>query len=131
MLKITIGVFIVLHGLVHLLYFGQSRRLFELQAGMVWPDGSWAFTNLLGDEPVRRLASMALLLAAAGFVAGGAGLFLEQDWWRPVAIGAAVFSSVLYLVFWDGHGQNLDDKGGVGVLINLVLLAFLLIYQWR
>jgi hypothetical protein len=28
---IIFGVFIVLHGLIHLLYFGQSRRLFELQ----------------------------------------------------------------------------------------------------
>jgi hypothetical protein len=35
MLRFIIGVFIVLHGLVHLLYFGHSRRLFELQPGML------------------------------------------------------------------------------------------------
>ena len=40
MLRFILSVFIVLHGLVHLLYFGQSRRLFELQPGMAWPE-SW------------------------------------------------------------------------------------------
>ncbi len=37
MLRFIAGAFIVLHGLVHLLYAGQSRRLFELRPGMVWP----------------------------------------------------------------------------------------------
>ncbi len=31
-----IGLFLALHGVVHLLYFGQSAQLLELQAGMVW-----------------------------------------------------------------------------------------------
>ncbi len=29
-LRIATGVFMVLHGLVHLLYVGQSQRLFDL-----------------------------------------------------------------------------------------------------
>jgi len=37
MLTIILGIFCILHGLVHLLYAGQSRRLFELRPGMVWP----------------------------------------------------------------------------------------------
>ena len=36
-MRFVFGVFIVLHGLVHLLYFGQSARYFELKPGMVWP----------------------------------------------------------------------------------------------
>jgi hypothetical protein len=40
MLKVIFGIFIILHGLVHMLYFGQSQKLFELQAGMTLPDGS-------------------------------------------------------------------------------------------
>lgn len=43
MLRIIVGVFIVLHGLVRLLYFGQSQRFFKLKPGLVWPDGSWGF----------------------------------------------------------------------------------------
>ena len=130
MFRIIFAVFIVLHGLVHLLYFGQSARYFELQPGMVWPDGAWVFSRLLGDEPTRLLASISLVLAAVGFVAGGAGLLLQRDWWRPVVVGVSIFSYVLYILLWDGGWQNLDDKGGVGLLINVALLTAVLIFQW-
>lgn len=124
------GVFLVLHGLVHLLYFGQSSRFFELQPGMVWPDGSWAFSRFVSEAVVRNLASISLVLAAVGFAAAGAGVFLEKGWWQPVAVGSAVFSSVVYILFWDGMIQNLDNKGGVGILINLAVLAALLVFRW-
>lgn len=50
-MNIFMGIFLILHALVHLLYAGQSRRFFELRPGMTWPDGSWAFSNL----PATRL----------------------------------------------------------------------------
>ena len=73
-MNIISGVFFLLHGLVHLLYFGQSARLFELQPGMVWPDGSWTFRRHFGDEATRVLASTLCILAAIGFVVGGIGI---------------------------------------------------------
>jgi len=130
MINILFGIFIVLHGLVHMLYFGQSARFFELQPGMIWPDGSWAFSRLFGDAGARNLASILLVLAAIGFVAGGIGIFVKQIWWRPVIVFTSVFSSVLYLLFWDAGWGHLDNKGGVGILINLAILAVLLIFQW-
>jgi len=130
MLRIIVGVFMVLHGLVHLLYFGQSARYFELQPGMVWPDGSWVFSRFLGDEVIRKLVSVLLVLAALGFVAGGAGIFIKQAWWRPVVAGVAAFSAVIYILSWDGALQNLDDKGAIGILINVVILVAVLIFQW-
>jgi hypothetical protein len=130
MLRFIFGAFIVLHGLVHVLYLGHGLRLFELQAGLLWPDGSWAFSKLVGNAATRELASVGCALAAAGFVAGGVGLLAGQAWWRPVVVGAAVFSSVLYLLFWDGELSKLHDKGGIGVLINLAILAVVLISPW-
>ena len=130
MINILIGIFFVLHGLVHMLYFGQSAGYFELQPGMVWPDGSWAFSRLLGEAGARNLASVLLVLAALGFAVGGIGIFAKQAWWRPVVVATAVFSSVVYLLFWDGGFQHLDNKGGVGILINLAILSALLIFQW-
>ena len=127
MLIIILGIFCILHGLVHLLYAGQSRRLFELRPGMVWPDGSWLFSKLLGAETIRWLASILLVLAALGFMAGGLGLLIRQDWWRPVTVGAAVVSAAIFLLFWDGRVQALDDKGGVGLLINVAILVVVLI----
>jgi hypothetical protein len=130
MFRIIFGVFIVLHGLVHLLYFGQSARYFELQPEMIWPDGSWAFSRLLGDEATRILASISYVLAAIGFVAGGIGILVRQAWWRPVVVGSAAFSAVIIVLFWDGVAQMLDDKGGIGLLINLAILAALLVLRW-
>jgi hypothetical protein len=130
MLGILLGVFLLLHGLVHLLYFGQSARYFEIQNGMVWPDGSWAFSRLLGDIGSRNLASALLVLAAVIFIAGGIGFFFRQAWWRAIIVAAAIFSSLVYLLFWDGGWSHLDNKGGVGILINLAILAVLLVFRW-
>jgi len=130
MSRITFGVFIVLHGLVHLLYSGQSWRLFELQPGMVWPDGSWAFSKLLGDAATRLLASISCVLAAIGFVTGGIGILVSQTWWRSVVVGSAAFSAVIIILFWDGKVQKLADKGGIALLINLAILAALLVLRW-
>ena len=120
----------MLHGLVHLLYFGQSWRLFALQPGMVWPEGSWAFSKLLGDEATRLLASISCVLAAIGFVAGGIGILVRQTWWRPVGVGVAAFSSLGYILFWNGKMQKLDDQGGVGLLLNVALLVVVFVLRW-
>jgi hypothetical protein len=125
-----VGAFIVLHGLVHLLYFGQSLRLFELQPGMVWPDGSWAFSRLFGDNVTRMLASITCILAAVGFVMGGAGIFFSQSWWRTAVVASAAFSGVLYLLFWNGRLERLDNQGGVGFLINVAILIAVLALRW-
>lgn len=130
MLRFIIGVFIVLHGLVHLLYFGQSRRFFELQPGMIWPDGSWAFSKLLGDKGTRLLASLSCVLAAIGFAAGGVGILVRQAWWRPLVLVVAAFSGVIFILFWDGKPQKLDAKGGIALLINTAILLSVLLLQW-
>ena len=130
MIRILVGIFIVLHGLIHLLYFGQSSRLFELQPGMVWPDGSWAFSALLGDIATRWLASITCILAAVGLVIGGAGIFLGQSWWRTAVVASAVFSSVLFILFWNGKIQHLDGQGGVGLLIDVAILVSVLVLRW-
>jgi hypothetical protein len=113
-----------------MLYFGQSARYFELQPGMVWPDGSWLFSKLLGENGNRTLASVLLVLAAIGFVAAGIGVFASQPWWHLALVGSAVFSSAIFLLFWDGSMQQLANKGGVGILINLAILIALYGFHW-
>ena len=130
MLTIVFGIFIVLHGLVHLLYFGQSARYFELQPGMLWPDGSWIFARLVGDGAARNLASIMLVLTAIGFVIGGTGILFRQEWWRPVVTGTAVFSAIFFVLFWDGIAQAMDNKGGIGILINIAILVVVLVLKW-
>ena len=123
LLRILLGVFLVLHGLVHLLYVGQSRRLFQLGPDMVWPDDSWAFSKLLGVGATRWLASITYGLATIGFVVSGIGILAGQAWSRPVVAGSPVLSTVSILLFWDGKLQKLTDQGLIAILINLAVLV--------
>jgi hypothetical protein len=122
LVTILFGIFLIMHGLVHLLYAGQSMRKFELRPGMSWPDSSWLITRLPGEVPGRLLVCISLALVTFGFVAGGLGLFLGQAWWRPLTVGAAILSTAIYSVCWDGNLKSLSDNGGIGVLINFSIL---------
>jgi hypothetical protein len=130
MLTTLFGIFLILHGMVHLIYAGQSWRLFVLSPELTWPDGAWLFSRVLGDEATRLLATIILVLAASGLAAGGIGVFFRADWWRTVTIASAVFSSVLYFVMWNGQFQRLPDQGGVGILINLAILVLIMVFKW-
>jgi hypothetical protein len=130
MARILFGIFVLLHGLVHLLYFGHSRRLFELNPGMKWPAESWVFLKLSGAAVTRDIASLMLLLISAGLVVGGLGILGRQAWSRPVVVAAAAVSALLYLIMWDGTGQHIDQQGGIGILIALAIIIDLLVVRW-
>ena len=115
----------LLHGMVHGLYFGQSSRLFELRPGMQWPDASWIFSQVVGEKVVRSLASFWCIIAALGFVIGGIFSLSNQASWRPVVMVSSILSSIMYILFWDGKLRNLGDQGGFGILINIGVLVVL------
>ena len=123
MIKVGFSIFLILHGLVHLLYAGQSQRIFELKPGMTWPDGSWAFSGLAGFGGTRILATIMLVAGALLYIAAGAGSFLKSDWWRSIALAAAIFSTLLYILLWDGSLQDLSGEGAIGILINTLIAA--------
>ena len=129
-MAIIIGIFLILHGLVHLLYFGQSARFFELQPGMRWPDDAWFFKPFFRKKAVRVLACNFCILAAIGFMVSGVTLFVHHSNWYFVAVGSAVFSSFLYLTFWNGKYEKLNDQGAIAILINLGILIGILVFHW-
>ena len=130
MLRFLFGVFVLLHGLVHLWYVTLSQRWVEFQAEMGWSGASWLLTPLLGDAATRTLATLLYALAALGFVGGAIGIFAGQAWWRPVVVGSAAFSAVTILIFWDSGLQMIVEKGLAGFLIDAALLVALLVFDW-
>jgi hypothetical protein len=96
---------------------------------MTWPDGSWAFSKLIGDEATRLLAGISYSLTASGFVAGGIGVFVGQAWCHPVVVGSAAFSTAIVVLFWDGKREELKDQGLIAVLINAAILVAVLALQ--
>lgn len=129
--RILAGIFLILHGAVHMLYFGQSARIFELSPGMNWPDGAWTLSRLVGTDVTRQLADILLLLAALIFVVSGAATFMKAEWWRTVVVAAAIFSTAVYILLWDGRFENLANNGWVGILINLGILAIVYLFNWQ
>jgi hypothetical protein len=127
MSRIFIGVFLILHGLVHLWYFTLSQRLVPFQPEMGWTGKSWLLTNILGEYTTRTLAGLLFVLAAAGFVAGGLGYLIQMDWSRTVLIVSAVLSAVTTFVFWDGSAQYIVQKGLLGFFIDAGILLWLMV----
>lgn len=124
MIRVVFGIFIILHGLVHLLYFALSRQLFDLDTPLVgWPERSWAFSPLMTETGTRSLASMLYLVATALFVLCGLAILFNVSGWQMVLIGTGIFASVVTVLFWDGQMQRLPDKGFIGVLINIAVIA--------
>jgi hypothetical protein len=130
MLAFLYGIFVFLHGLVHLWYVTLSQRWVAFTPEMGWTGESWLLSPLLGDGATRGLATALYSLATLGFLAGGIGVFARQDWWRPAVIGSAAVSAVIIILFWDGGLQKIVEKGLVGFLINVALLVALLVFDW-
>lgn len=130
MLRTLFGVFIILHGLVHLWPFVLSRGLVEFKPEMGWTGESWLLTGIIGDSATRHLASIVYVLATVMFVASGVGLFARAQWWRSLMLASAVFSALVILTFWDGRAGLLVEKGLVGFLIDMAIIFLLLALKW-
>lgn len=123
MARFFVGLFIILHGLVHLWFVVLSLKLVEFRPEMGWTSRSWIFTPLFGDSFTRQLAAVLYGLAALALVAAGAGAFTRGAWTLPVLLGAGAFSAIVVLLFWDGRLEQLVVKGLLGLLISLFLVG--------
>lgn len=129
MLNIALGIFIVLHGLVHLWYVTLSARLVEFQPQMGWTGASWLLPGTLEASVGRPLAAVLFAAATTAFAVSGASILAGADWTRPLLLAAAVVSSIALLMFWDGGSSMLVEKGVLGLIINAAIIAALLL--WR
>lgn len=125
----ALGVFLTLHGLVHLWYVVLSRGWVEVEDAMGWNGESWLLSSVLPEGMILNLASVLYLLVAAGFVAGGLGYVVESEWASNVLVGSAVVSTLVLIVMWDGRFDLLVEKGVLGVVINVVVLVWLLVLE--
>jgi len=126
MLKYLVGLFLILHGLVHLWYVTLSRGLVEFQSEMGWTGRSWLLSPFLSEGTTSLLASALYVLATVGFVLGGVGYLAELGWWPSVVVGSAVVSTIVIALFWDGSWEMVVQKGLIGLLINVAIIGLLL-----
>jgi hypothetical protein len=130
MTRFLTGLFIILHGLVHLWYFTLSRGLVEFKPDTGWTGKSWLLTGVLGDSTTRTLAAALYLVATIALVVSGLAIFLRAAWWQPLLMGSAAISVATILLFWDGEMQFMVQKGLLGLLIGAAILVVLLTNEW-
>lgn len=130
MVKFLLGFFLILHGIVHVLYAADSQGFFELKPGMGWPDGSWLLPKVIGNVATGVVATAMMVLIALGFVISGVTLLLAVPFWRTLAVGGAALSLIAYLVLWDGTMNNLDGQGAFGILLDLAIILSIAVLKW-
>ena len=126
-MRVFTGIFIILHGLVHLWYVVLSYRWVEYQPEMGWNGQSWLFSSFLSQATVHSITGVLFFLAALIFVISGIGIFIQASWVNPILLSSAAFSSMVLILFWDGSLDRIVQKGILGVLINLAIIAVVLI----
>lgn len=130
MLQFIYGIIMILHGLVHMWYVTLARHWVPFKPDMGWTGNSWLLTNLIGDATTRTIATVIYTLITVAFVIGGIGVFANTEWWPTLVAGAAIISSVAILLFWDGNPSLMIQKGLLGLLINLAVLAGMWLFNW-
>jgi hypothetical protein len=116
-MHIIIGLFIIAHGLVHLVGFLTYWRIVTLEE-MPYTTTLFSGKVDVGDVGIRIMGILWLLTALA-FSAAGLALIFSQPWWQPLTLYTAIFSLILTLTGW--------PDARFGVLINLLILAYLFI----
>lgn len=88
---------------------------------------SWLLNGLgLPAEAVKSIGQLMWVIPMAGFILTGAALvgwFVPFAWWRPLAIGSATGSLLLWLLFF--HPMQ-----WASALLNVAFLAVLLGTDW-
>jgi len=122
--------FVFAHGVAHMVY--TSLALGWIPAGPGQPNtaASWLLTGPLGAQGTQNLGAVAFTMLTVAFAITAAGIGLRQPWALSWLVGSAIASSLVILVFWDGSLANATSKGGLGLLINLGLLAALYFFRY-
>ncbi len=121
--------FVLVHGLVHMVYVSFAQGWVVPETGNDWIGTSWLLSGSLGEQGTRNLGSVVFGAITALFVVSAIGLGFRQAWSVNWLVVTAVASSLSLMLFWDGKWVALSEKGIIGLMINIALLVG--IYAFR
>ena len=114
-LSFIAAIIIILHGLIHLMGTVTYMKLGAVQ-GLTYKTillgGLWD----LGEGGISAYGAL-WAIAAIGFVVSAIALLAGWEWYRPVLLGAAVFSLALTALDW--------KVASAGAILNIIILAWL------
>lgn len=115
---IGFAVFLIVHGLIHLMGTTVYMRLGQVQ-GIPYK------TTLLGGRwelggPGMRLFGALWILPTVGFIVGGVFLIASQPAWVPLIVFTAAVSLVLTVLDW--------QVAYAGAIVDVAVLTVILLY---
>jgi hypothetical protein len=115
MLRIVVGLFLIAHGLVHLLYL--APRPGDDPSYPFVPEERW-FARAVGLEPVaaKVVAGTLAVVCMLVLLVSGIALLANADLWRPTAVVGSVISLILLLL-------NFHPWLAIGVTIDVAIVA--------
>jgi hypothetical protein len=117
MIRVILALFLILHGLVHLLWFIVPWHLMTVE-GLPYSTKIVAGRLDIGDSGIR-FVGLLWALATLAFIVAGVGLLFSTSWWFVITVGATLFSLCLSVLAWP------DSRWSA--LIDILILAILLI----
>lgn len=123
--RLFIGIFIILHGLVHPIMAVVPQPT-EEQSDDNPPviGGFWTQSWLLGDDSTVKGAIYTLAaLTAAVFLVAGIGFMGSQTWAKPALLAGTGLSLLLLIVFWDIYLV-------VGIVIDALMISAAFTTPW-
>lgn len=123
MLRFIAGVFFILHGLVHLLWFVVPWQITTVD-GLPYTTRVLARRVDVGATGIR-IVGVLWVVATLAWVAAGLGLIILAPWWQGATVFAALFSSALCVLGL--------PEAKYGLLINLAVLVVVFLngrYHW-
>lgn len=127
MLSTLAGIFLILHGFVHLWYLVLAFGFVEYKPDMGWTGRSWIFSRIMGDSLIRSLAGVLFAIAALAFIISGIVFLAKSPWAQPMLLSSAILSSLIILFFWDGSMEYIVQKGVIGLLLNIVVILLVVL----
>ncbi|MEX1071639.1 MAG: hypothetical protein WEC37_03345 [Anaerolineales bacterium] len=131
MLYWVFTIFVLLHGLVHMVYTAMARNWIPAPQGQEnWTGSSWLLAGQLGEQGTRNVGVVGFTLVTVLFGITAIGMMLRSPWATAWLAGSAILSSIFLLLMWDGKFQSLTEKGFIGLAINVALLILLFAFQF-
>ncbi|OGO06093.1 MAG: hypothetical protein A2Z76_02270 [Chloroflexi bacterium RBG_13_56_8b] len=123
-LQILIGIFLILHGMVHWVYAAPQDKAADAKAFSVLT-GRWLVKKGGLDQSIALKLGIALMiLATVGFAVSGIGVLTSQDWWGIPAIATAAVSTLFLALYW-------DKMMTIGVVLNIGIIMLALFWNFQ
>ncbi|MHA2176496.1 MAG: hypothetical protein ACXABI_16855 [Candidatus Hodarchaeales archaeon] len=124
-----LGLFLIAHGLIHLIFLFYFHDE-ETNGYTGWSGQSWLLDKAIDRKIVAFIGKVTWILIMLLFVVSGLvvlDLLAINDYLTPLIIISSVLATLAYIAFYDGLSPT-PLHWILGVVINLVLIVFLIIF---